>query len=41
MAVKGNITEGKKVLDMGCGVGGPMRTIAKLTGADVTGITIN
>lgn len=41
MALKGNITSDKKVLDMGCGVGGPMRCIAKLTGADVTGITIN
>ncbi|KAF3771097.1 hypothetical protein M406DRAFT_248043 [Cryphonectria parasitica EP155] len=30
-----------KVLDVGCGVGGPAREIAKFTGAYVTGITIN
>lgn len=32
---------GKRALDLGCGVGGPMRTIAAATGAHVTGITIN
>ena len=32
---------GKKCLDVGCGVGGPMRTIASTSGAHVTGITIN
>lgn len=32
---------GAKVLDCGCGVGGPARNIAKFTGAHVTGITIN
>lgn len=31
----------KKVLDVGCGIGGPMRNIARFTGADVTGITLN
>lgn len=30
-----------KVLDVGCGIGGPMRNICKFTGADVTGITLN
>jgi len=30
-----------KVLDCGCGVGGPARAVARFTGADVTGITIN
>jgi len=30
-----------KVLDVGCGVGGPMRNIVKATGGFVTGITIN
>lgn len=30
-----------KVLDLGCGVGGPLRSIAKFTGAHITGITIN
>lgn len=32
---------GKKALDAGCGVGGPMRTIAACTGAHVIGLTIN
>lgn len=35
------IQPGFKVLDVGCGVGNPGRTIAALTGAHVTGITIN
>ena len=30
-----------KALDIGCGVGGPMRNIVKATGGHVTGITIN
>jgi 24-methylenesterol C-methyltransferase len=32
---------GQKALDVGCGVGGPMRTIASTSGAHVTGLTIN
>ena len=32
---------GMKCLDVGCGIGGPMRTIAAASGAHVTGITIN
>lgn len=32
---------GDAVLDVGCGVGGPMRTVAATTGATVTGVTIN
>ena len=28
-------------MDLGCGVGGPMRNIVKATGGKVTGITIN
>ena len=32
---------GKTALDVGCGVGGPMRTIASTSGGNVTGITIN
>lgn len=32
---------GYNVLDVGCGVGGPMRTIASTSGAHVTGVTIN
>eukprot|EP00892_Ulva_mutabilis_P012348 jgi/Ulvmu1/9486/UM052_0056.1 len=34
-------TPGMKVLDVGCGVGGPMRIIAASTGAHITGITIS
>lgn len=34
-------TPGMKVLDVGCGVGGPMRIVAASTGAHVTGITIS
>jgi len=30
-----------KVLDVGCGIGGPLRNICKFTGADVTGLTLN
>jgi sterol 24-C-methyltransferase len=30
-----------KVLDVGCGVGGPARNIARFSRADVTGVTIN
>lgn len=32
---------GMRILDVGCGVGGPMRIIAASTGAHITGITIN
>lgn len=32
---------GMKVLDCGCGVGGPARNIARMSGAHVTGITIS
>jgi sterol 24-C-methyltransferase len=32
---------GMKVLDVGCGIGGPMRSIASFSGASVEGITIN
>ncbi len=32
---------GTTCLDVGCGVGGPMRTIASTSGAEVTGLTIN
>jgi len=30
-----------KVLDVGCGVGGPARQIAKFTGAKVVGLNLN
>ncbi|KAF3434766.1 hypothetical protein FNV43_RR21852 [Rhamnella rubrinervis] len=32
---------GDRVLDVGCGVGGPMRSIAARSGASIVGITIN
>lgn len=35
-----DLKPGMKVLDVGCGVGGPMINIAKATGCDITGITI-
>lgn len=41
LALNMGIGKGDKVLDVGCGVGGPMRNISKFSGADVTGITIN
>ena len=33
--------KGDKVLDVGCGIGGPLREIAAFTGADVTGLNNN
>lgn len=36
-----NVGPGKKILDVGCGVGGPMRAIASHSRANVVGITIN
>ncbi|KAI9745099.1 MAG: Delta(24)-sterol C-methyltransferase [Claussenomyces sp. TS43310] len=35
------IKEGMRVLDVGCGVGGPAREIAKFTGAHITGLNNN
>ena len=35
------VAKGAKILDCGCGVGGPARNIARFTGAHVTGVTIN
>ena len=32
---------GMKVLDIGCGIGGPMREMAKTSGADIVGLNIN
>ena len=34
------LKRGMKVLDMGMGVGGPMRNIARFSGADVFGMTL-
>jgi len=39
-ALKLGLRPGQKVVDVGCGIGGPMRTIAKFTGAHITGINI-
>ena len=36
-----NIQKDMKVLDVGCGVGGPAREIAKFTGAYITGLNLN
>lgn len=36
-----NVKAGDKILDVGCGVGGPMRAIAAHSHANVVGITIN
>ncbi|CAF0741383.1 unnamed protein product [Rotaria sordida] len=41
LTLKMNLKPGDKVLDIGCGVGGPLRRIAYLTGAHVTGLTIS
>jgi sterol 24-C-methyltransferase len=41
LAGKLGIRRGQKVLDCGCGVGGPGRNIAAFTGAQVTGVTLN
>ncbi len=35
------LNAGDKVLDCGCGVGGPMRNIARFTNARITGITLS
>ncbi len=41
IAVTLGLRPGMKALDCGCGVGGPLRTVASVSGAHVTGITIN
>lgn len=35
------VSAGAKVLDCGCGIGGPMRNIAKFTNASITGVTLS
>ena len=37
----GGLAPGSKVLDVGCGIGGPYRNIARFTGWNITGITLN
>jgi sterol 24-C-methyltransferase len=41
LALKMKIKPGDQVLDIGCGVGGPLRRIAYLTKAHITGLTIS
>jgi sterol 24-C-methyltransferase len=41
LALKMGIQEGQRVLDDGCGVGGPAREIAKFTSCDVVGLNNN
>lgn len=41
LAAKIGIKDGDKVLDVGCGVGGPAREIARFTGCHVTGLNNN
>lgn len=41
LAHRVNIQEGEKVLDIGCGIGHPARSIARFTGANITGLNIN
>jgi len=41
LAQKLQVKDMDRVLDMGCGIGGPLRSIIRLTGANVTGVTIN
>ncbi|KAJ3336125.1 Delta(24)-sterol C-methyltransferase [Gonapodya sp. JEL0774] len=41
LALHSGLKPGMKVLDVGCGVGGPMREIAKFTGASIVGLNNN
>jgi len=41
LASRLNLKWGGKILDCGCGIGGPMRNIARFTGCHVTGVTIS
>lgn len=41
LALKLSLKEGMKVLDVGCGVGGPAREIARFSGCHVTGFNNN
>ncbi|EXJ94944.1 hypothetical protein A1O1_00062 [Capronia coronata CBS 617.96] len=41
LALLMGLRPGMKVLDVGCGIGGPAREIAKFVGCEVVGVTIN
>ncbi|BFZ61224.1 Delta(24)-sterol C-methyltransferase [Saitoella coloradoensis] len=41
LALKMGLKEGDKVLDVGCGVGGPAREICSFSGANITGLNNN
>lgn len=41
LASRLGLTEKSRVMDIGCGVGGPMRNISVFSGAKIEGITIN
>merc|ERR1711881_494150 len=41
VAMKLNVRNMDRVLDMGCGIGGPLRGVVRATGANITGLTIN
>ncbi|XP_062005135.1 cycloartenol-C-24-methyltransferase-like [Rosa rugosa] len=41
LALQLGLKQGHKVLDVGCGIGGPMREITRFSGASVTGINNN
>jgi sterol 24-C-methyltransferase len=41
LAAQLGLKPGMKVLDVGCGVGGPMRAIARFSGADIVGVNNN
>lgn len=41
LALRAGMGPNTKAVDVGCGVGGPMRNIQQFTGADITGVTIN
>lgn len=41
LALRLGLAPGVQVLDAGCGVGGPMRAMARLSGASIVGVTIS
>lgn len=41
LAAKGHFKAGDRLIDMGCGVGGPLRNMVRFTNAHVTGINNN